>query len=90
VNEGIIGSPLAAQASGLISLEDKLLKNNTPAADIKKATDAATANRKDFLDKEDLPSDEKILAAVTMMFYNDVDKNQHPIGFLRKHESKLW
>ncbi|HAO46819.1 MAG TPA: S46 family peptidase [Ferruginibacter sp.] len=81
INEGVVGSPLIAAASGLISLEDKLLKNNTPAADLKKATDAATANRKAFLEHEDLPSDEKILAAVCMMFYNDVDKSQHPIGF---------
>ena len=81
LNEGIVGSPLAGTASGLISLEDKLLKNNTPAADIKKATDAATANRKAFIESEDLPSDEKILAVTCMMFYNDVDKSQHPIGF---------
>jgi len=79
--EGILGSPLAATASGLASLEALLLKNSATAADIKKATDAATANRKDFLDKEDLPSDERILAATCMMFYNDVDKSQHPIGF---------
>jgi hypothetical protein len=81
INEGIAGSPLAATAAGMFSLEDKLLKNNTPAADIKKAVDAATANRKAFLEGEDLPSDEKILAAVCMMYYNEVDKSQHPIGF---------
>ena len=79
--EGILGSPLAGAASGLASLEDKLLKNNTPAADLKKAVDAATENRKGFLEKEDLPSDEKILAATCMMFYRDVDKSQHPVGF---------
>lgn len=79
--EGILGSPLAGAASGLASLEDKLLKNNTPAADIKKAVEAATENRKNFKEREDLPSDEKILAATCMMFYNDVDKSQHPIGF---------
>lgn len=81
INEGVAGSPVIAAAAGLFSLEDKLLKNNTPAADLKKATDAATANRKAFLASEDLPSDEKILAAVCRMFYNEVDKNQHPIGF---------
>ncbi len=79
--EGILGSPLAGTASGLISLETLLLKNNASSADIKKATDAATANRKTFLESEDLPSDERILAATAMMFYNDVDKSQHPIGF---------
>jgi hypothetical protein len=57
------------------------MSNTTPAADIKKATDAATANRKAFIEGEDLPSDEKIIAATAMMFYNDVDKSQHPIGF---------
>jgi len=81
LNEGIAGSPLAGTAAGLISLETLLLKNSATTADIKKATDAATANRKAFLEGEDLPSDEKILAATAMMFYNDVDKSQHPIGF---------
>ena len=81
INEGILGSPLAAFAAALISLEDKLLKTNTSAADLKKALDAATANRTAYLEAADKPSDEKIMAAVTMMYYNDVDKNQHPIGF---------
>jgi hypothetical protein len=81
LNEGILGSPLAGAAAGLASLEAKLMNNTTPAADIKKATDAATANRKAFIAGEDLLSDEKILAATAMMFYNDVDKSQHPIGF---------
>jgi Peptidase S46 len=81
INEGILGSPLAAFAAGLVSLEDKLLKPNTPAAELKKAIEAATANRAAFLEAEDKPSDEKIMSAVAMMYYNDVDKNQHPIGF---------
>ena len=81
LNEGIMGSPLAGNASRLISLEDKLLKTNTLAAELKKAIEAATAARDAFKASEDLPSDEKILAATAMMFYNDVDKNQHPIGF---------
>jgi hypothetical protein len=81
LNEGIAGSPLAAFAASLISLEDKLLKPSTPSAEIKKAVEAATANRKAFLESEDLPSDEKIVAATAMMYYNDIDKNQHPVGF---------
>ncbi len=81
LNEGIAGSPLAAYAASLISLEDKLLKPSTPSAELKKAVEAATANRKTFLEAEDLPSDEKIVAAVAMMYYNDIDKNQHPVGF---------
>ncbi|MGF2412515.1 S46 family peptidase [Ferruginibacter sp.] len=87
LNEGIVGSPLAAFAASFIALEDKLLKPSTPSAEIKKAIEAATANRKAFIEGEDLPSDEKILAAVAMMFYNDVDKNQHPVGLYETMKS---
>jgi hypothetical protein len=81
INEGIVGSSLAAHAASYISLEDKLLKPNTPSADIKKAIAAASDNRKAFLESEDRISDEKILASVAMMYYTDIDKSQHPIGF---------
>ena len=87
INEGILGSPLAAFSAGLISLEDKLLKTNTSAADLKKALDAATANRAAYLEAADKPSDEKIMAAVALMYYNDVDKNQHPIAFYESIKS---
>lgn len=87
INEGVNGSPLAAFANSLISLEDKLLKANTPAADLKKALDAATANRKAFLEGEDKASDEKIMATVAQLYYNDIDKNQHPIGFYESVKS---
>jgi len=82
--EGIIGSPLAAFASSLMGLEASMVKQGTTSADIKKAADAADAQRKTFLATEDRPSDEKILATVAMMYYNDVDKSQHPIGFYEK------
>ncbi|MBS1509299.1 MAG: S46 family peptidase [Bacteroidetes bacterium] len=81
LNEGVMGSPLAAFAASLISLDDKLAKPSTSSAEIKKALDAATANRKAFIEGEDLTSDEKIMGTVAMMYYNDIDKNQHPIGF---------
>jgi len=79
--EGILGSPLIAYAASLKALEDKLLKPSTSSSEIKKAVEAAGASRKAFLEGEDLVSDEKILSAVATMYYNDVDKNQHPIGF---------
>lgn len=81
LNEGVLGSPLAAFAATLVSLEDKLMKANTSSAELKKALDAASANRKAFIESEDLASDEKIMASVAMMYYNDIDKNQHPVGF---------
>jgi hypothetical protein len=79
--EGISGSPLIAYAASFKSLEDKLLKPSTPAAEIKKTVEALTASRKAFLESEDLPSDMKILTAVAMQYYNDIDKNQHPVGY---------
>jgi hypothetical protein len=82
--EGVIGSPLAAYASSLMALEATMVKQGTTTADIKKALDAANNQRTTFLAAEDRPSDEKILAAVAMMFYNDIDKSQHPIGFYEK------
>jgi hypothetical protein len=81
VNEGILGSPIAAfAASSLIPLENALVKSGA-SADIKKAATAADAARKKFLAAEDVVSDEQIISAVARMFYNDIDKAQHPIGF---------
>lgn len=83
-NEGILGSPVTAFASFMISLENALTKPGVSTADIKKSADAVDARRKTFLEGEDRPSDEKILAAVVMKFYTDIDKSQHPIGFYEK------
>ena len=84
LREGILGSPLAAFASSLMSLEAAMVKTGATGADIKKAADAANAQRTAFLESEDKPSDVKILAAVAYAFYNDIDKSQHPIGFYEK------
>ena len=81
INEGIMGSPLTAFAASMIKLEADMVKAGVSSADIKKSLDAAIANRKHYLEDADRPSDEKIIAATAMMYYNDVDKNQHPIGF---------
>ncbi len=82
INEGIFGSPLMAFAgSYLIPLEAALVKTGTPKDALKKAIDAAEEGRKVFLEEENKPSDENIVAAITMMFYNDVAKEQHPVGF---------
>ncbi|MBL7744342.1 MAG: S46 family peptidase [Chitinophagaceae bacterium] len=82
VNEGVLGSPLMSYiGSYLIPLENVLIKPGISKADKKKAIDAAIENRKKFLDKENKPSDLNILATTTMLFYQDVDKDQHPIGF---------
>ncbi len=81
LNEGILGSPLAKFASTLIKLEADMVKTGVSSADAKKTLDAATAARKKYLEDANRPSDEKIVAATAQMFYNDIDKSQHPIGF---------
>ncbi len=81
INEGILGSPLAAYASSLIQLENALVKQGSTAADVQKAINAAKNARAAFLEDENKPSDMNILAATCMMFYNDIDKDQQPTQF---------
>jgi hypothetical protein len=80
-NEGIMGSPLAAFAASLLKLEADMVKTGISSADMKKTLDAASTNRTTYRKNADRTSDEKIVAATAMIFYNDVDKSQHPIGF---------
>jgi hypothetical protein len=79
--EGIQGSPLIAFASSLAQLEAAMVKTGATQADIKNAVNAANNSRKNFLEAENKVSDQNILAAVTRMFYEDVPKEQHPVGF---------
>jgi hypothetical protein len=83
INEGIFGSPLMAFAASLQQIEIALVQQGKTAAEIKKALDEAGKARTEFLKNENKVSDEKIVADITMMFYNDVDKQQHPINFYR-------
>jgi len=83
INEGILGSPLMMFASSLQQIEIALVQQGKSAADIRKALDQAAKAREEFLKNENKTSDERIVADVTMMFYNDVDKQQHPIDFYR-------
>ncbi len=81
INEGIFGSPLIAFASSLLQVENALVKTGSTRADVKKALAAASQQRSSFLEGENKVSDQQIVAAVTRMFYEDVDKEQHPVGF---------
>ena len=87
--EGILGSSLVDYASSLMSLEKALTQQGKTQADVKNALDAANEERKTFLAEEDLPSDKKIVAVTAMMFYTDVDKSQHPIGFYQGIKDKF-
>ena len=80
LREGILGSPLTSFASSLMGLEKVLSTPGESAEKIKKAIEGADKARERFLSGEDAVSDEKILASAAMMYYNDVDKAQHPAG----------
>ncbi len=81
INEGILGSPLMAYAASLILLESELVKKGVDHPEVKKLLASADLERKNFISSEDLNSDRHILAGVLQMFYNNIDKPQHPIGF---------
>jgi hypothetical protein len=84
LNEGIMGSPLAAFAASLMQLERSLVSTGAKPADTRKTLEDANERRKAFLDAENRTSDQGILAITARMFYNDIDKTQHPIGFYDK------
>jgi hypothetical protein len=83
INEGLFGSPLIAFAASLQQIEIALVQQGKSPGDIKKGLAEAQKARDLFLKNENKASDQKILADFTMMFYNDVDKQQHPINFYR-------
>ena len=77
--EGIFGSPLMAFATSLQGVENALVRLD--GGDINKALKAADEARKKFLQEENKASDQHILAAVTHLYYTDIDRSQQPIGF---------
>ena len=80
INEGIMGSPLIAYASTLQQVENAIVRGGA-SADIQKAVNAADQSRTAFMEAHNQPSDRNILAKALEMFYNEIDKSQHPIGF---------
>ncbi|MGI8600413.1 MAG: S46 family peptidase [Chitinophagaceae bacterium] len=80
INEGILGSPLLAYASTLQQVENVLVKPGATQAELQKAVESANTARQNFLKSHNKPSDQNIVAAVLQMYYNDVPKEQHPIG----------
>lgn len=80
LNEGIMGSPLIGFAASLTALRNALV-SAAPKESISKIVAGATAAREEFIKDEDKPSDQNILAAVTQLFYEHVDKSQQPEAF---------
>lgn len=89
INEGIMGSPLAGFAASLQALEKAMVQPGTSSDVIAKSIQAADKARTAFLEEEDKPSDQKILAATCRMFYTDIPAAQHPIGFYDAVKAKF-
>lgn len=76
LREGILGSPLTSFAASLMGVEKALEKNS----DVDKYIEMANKQRKRFLEGEDRPSDEKIMAMAALMFHQNIDESQQPEG----------
>ena len=81
MNEGISGSPLIAFGLTLMSLESDMVRKGADHADTKRGLAGADTRRTNFIKEENITSDKNILASVLQMFYENVNKQQHPIGF---------
>ncbi len=84
MNEGILGSSLAGFSASMLALERTLSKKDASPEEIAKVTQSLTNARKKFLESENKPSDQNIMAATCRMFYNDIDPSQHPKFFYEK------
>ena len=80
INEGVMGSPLLAFAASLQRVENAIVQKGS-STDISKAIAAVSEARAELLKTENKTSDQNIVANALWLFYNDIDKNQHPIGF---------
>lgn len=89
INEGILGSPLAAFAASLTAVEKALTQPGVAPDVVQKSLQAADKARTAFLAEEDKPSDQKILAAICRRFYTDIPPAQHPIGFYDAVKAKF-
>ncbi len=81
INEGLLGSALVRFATSLLQVEKALVTPGTAKDALQKALNAANNQRASYLADTNRASDEKIVAASTRLFYEDIDKQQHPIGF---------
>ncbi|MEO9210083.1 MAG: S46 family peptidase, partial [Ginsengibacter sp.] len=88
LTEGILGSPLTSFASSLMNLERVLTNPNSTTDDINKVLQSADKSRTNFLAKEDIPSDQIILAKTAMMYHDGITADQQPANFFSNLSEK--
>lgn len=88
LNQGIVGANLIAWSSQLIAVETELKKENADkakiAATLKNIDGAVTAAMKNFVQA----ADQNILAAISRLYYNGIDKDQQPKSFFENIAAK--
>jgi hypothetical protein len=89
INEGILGSPLTAFAASFQALERALTRKERSLEEINRIVEGMNRNREAFLANTNRVSDQNIVASISQMFYNDIDKSQHPAGFYEKLQSSF-
>ena len=90
LSEAALAPAAAKFALNFIPLQ-KALKEGK-AEDIKKTTDAIKEASKEYFAGFNVPTDEKLFAAMYQMYYNDVPKAQHPdiFAFVTKKYKGDW
>ena len=91
INEGIMGSAIISRAMKYISLENILKSENQNAEELKKNIDALKEGAIEFYKSFNVVADEKILAAVTQMYFENIPVKQHPAFMkilLKKYKKK--
>ncbi len=87
MREGISGSSLIGDAMKFIGLEKALSANPQKPEDVKKAVDILKKDGEDFYKSFNVISEEKILAQLTQMFFENIPLDQQP-EFLAKMMKK--
>jgi hypothetical protein len=81
MNEGVLGSPLLGFTSSLLPIYDSLYTGKAKQANITRMITNVDRFRKNFLEEENKPSDQNIVASVLRMYHEDISEDQYPIGF---------
>jgi hypothetical protein len=76
--EGVTGSSIIAFAGAYIALEKALNAEKQNPEEIKKATENIKAAQQNYFKSFNPKSEEKILARLTQMFYENIPADQHP------------
>ncbi|MBX2946100.1 MAG: S46 family peptidase [Cyclobacteriaceae bacterium] len=84
LNEGILGSPLAAYAASWQALETALTRDTPSPDEISRVVESLKRTRTIFLQNENKASDQNIIAATSRMFYTDIESSQHPAEFFTR------